>query len=337
MEEKISVILVNYNGKQYNDACIDSILKSTVAPRIQVVVVDNASTDGSLEELEDRWGSDGRVHIIPLDENYGFSRANNEGIRWSIEQGIRYFLLLNNDTEIEPDTVGHMMDYHRKTGRIVVPKILYADRRDTIWCAGGSFTPVIRKAVQRGLNRKDGGKPGPRKRSYRNIAGQQTEEIDQISQNGRSHAQYSSSGRCQFANGCAIFLSREIVERVGYLDERFFLYYEDTEYSMRAAARGVEIGYCAAAVVYHKVNGSTGGNGKPANAYYITRNWLLCNSIHMRGKKHVNGRFLLFFIYFVCNRAAWFLIWLAQGKWGMCAAEAGGVRDFFCKKWGRRQ
>ncbi len=306
MEEKISVILVNYNGKQYNDACIDSILKSTVAARIQVVVVDNASDDGSREAIQDKWGGDARVHVIPLEENYGFSRANNEGIRWSIGQGIRYFLLLNNDTEIEPDTVGQMMDYHRKTGRIVVPKILYADRRDTVWCAGGSFTPVIRKAVQRGLNEKDGEK-------------------------------YHKSGRCGFANGCALFLSREIVERAGYLDERFFLYYEDTEYSMRAAACGVEIGYCADAIVYHKVNGSTGGNGKPANAYYITRNWLLCNSIHMRGRKYVNGRFLLFFVYFLCNRAAWFLIWMAQGKGRMCVAQARGIRDFFMKKWGREQ
>lgn len=314
MEEKISVILVNYNGKQYNDACINSVLNSTVAAQIQVVVVDNASTDGSLQKLRDKWGTDGRLHVIALEENFGFSRANNEGIRWSIEQGIKYFLLLNNDTEIEPDAIELMMEYHRKTGRIVVPKILYADRRDTVWCAGGSFTPVIRKAIQRGLNQKDDGQPGQRM--------------------GKD-ARYSKSGRCRFANGCAVFLSREIVERVGYLDERFFLYYEDTEYSMRAAARGVEIGYCAQAVVYHKVNGSTGGNGKPANAYYITRNWLLCNSIHMRGRKHVNGRFVLFFIYFICNRTAWFFIWLAQGKWGMCTAQVRGVRDFFCKKWGR--
>lgn len=303
MEEKISVILVNYNGKAYNDACIASILSSSIAAKIQIVVVDNASTDGSLELLRSRFGNDGRVHVIALSQNEGFSKANNEGIRWSMEQGIGYYFLLNNDTEIEPDTVERMFVCHKKTGRIVVPKVLYADRRDTVWCAGGLFTPVLKKAVQRGLNEKDQG-------------------------------QFDKSVPCQFANGCAMFLSKEIVEKAGFLDERFFLYYEDTEYSMRAAACGIGIVYCAKAVVYHKVNGSTGGNEKPDNAYYITRNWLLCNWIHMRKGRHMEGRFLLFFGYFLCNRLAWFMIWLFKGKPGMCAAVLKGIRDFFRGKWG---
>ena len=157
MGKKISVILINYNGKKYNDACIASILQSTVREQLQIVIVDNASTDDSLAVLRNRWGGDEQVYILALDDNYGFSRANNEGIRWSMEQGVEYFLLLNNDTEIEPDAVERMLDCHLKTGGIVVPKVLYADRRDTIWCAGGDFTPVIRKAVQRGLNQKDAG------------------------------------------------------------------------------------------------------------------------------------------------------------------------------------
>lgn len=304
MEEKISVILVNYNGRAYNDACIASVLSSSIAGQIQIVVVDNASTDGSLEALRRRFGGDDRVHVIALCQNEGFSKANNEGIRWSMDRGIGYYLLLNNDTEIEPDTVEKMFVCHKKTGRIVVPKVLYSDRRDTVWCAGGRFTPILKKPVQRGLNQKDLG-------------------------------QFDVSGTCRFANGCAMFLSKEIVERAGFLDERFFLYYEDTEYSMRAAACGVGIAYCARAVVYHKVNGSTGGNEKPDSAYYITRNWLLCNWIHMRKGRHVDGRFFLFFGYFMCNRLAWLVIWLLQGKGGMCVALVRGIGDFFLKRWGR--
>ena len=299
MEEKISVILVNYNGKKYNDTCINSILGSTVREQIQVVIVDNASTDDSLKALRDTWGCNSQVHIIALEENYGFSRANNEGICWSMEQGIGYFLLLNNDTEIERDTIERMFRYHRKTDAIVVPKVYYADRRNIIWCAGGDLTPVIHKAVQRGLSQPDRG-------------------------------QFDRSGACRFANGCALFLSGEIVDKVGLLDERFFLYYEDTEYSMRAAEKGVGIQYCAEAVVYHKVNGSTEGNGKPANAYYITRNWLLCNGMHMKKKV-----FWVFLIYFVCNRLAWLVIWFVQGKRKMCVAEIRGIQDFCRKKWGK--
>lgn len=304
MEEKISVILVNYNGKAYNDKCIASILRSTIGDRIQIVVADNASTDDSLAVLYANWGENPQVHILPLDDNYGFSKANNEGIRWSMEQGIKYFLLLNNDTEVEPDAIEKMLCYHQEKRGIIVPKVLYADKKDTVWCAGGSFSPIIRKASQRGLGQMDKG-------------------------------QFDASCECEFANGCAMLLSKEIVEKSGLLDERFFLYYEDTEYSMRAAKNGIRIWYRADAVIYHKVNGSTKGNEKPANAYYISRNWLLCNSLHLRKGCRGSGRFYLFFAYYLSNRLAWLGIWSLQGKRDMCKATVRGIRDFFRKRWGR--
>ena len=304
MEEKISVILVNYNGKEYNDKCIASILDSTISHQIQIVVVDNASTDDSLELLKENWGCHEQVKILSLDENYGFSKANNEGIRWSLEQGIEYFWLLNNDTEIQPDALEQMVHYQQKKKGIVVPKILYSDRRDTIWCAGGSFTPVIKKATQRGIDQTDKG-------------------------------QFDVSGECQFANGCAMFLSKEVVDKIGYLDERFFLYYEDVEYSMRAERKGISIWYCAEAVVFHKVNGSTKGNEKPANAYYITRNWLLCNRLYFYDGNQWNWKFCVFCLYFFCNRLTWMLLWFLQGKREMCKAQVRGIKDFFGEKWGQ--
>lgn len=296
MEKEIAVILVNYNGKRYNDNCIDSLLRSTIADRLAVIVVDNASTDGSLEALEERWAQDGRVQIVPLDRNYGFSRANNEGIRFAMRQGISCYLLLNNDTEIAPDAIERMYRCHLQTGGIVVPRILYADDREKLWCAGGSFTPIVRKAVQRGLNE-------------------------------RAEGRYDRDEDCGFANGCALFLSREIVEKTGLLDERFFLYYEDTEYSMRAVRLGIRIRYCAGARVYHRVNGSTLGNERPENAYYITRNWLLCNFLHRRDACFRGGRYPLFLLYFICNRAAWALIWWIGGRGSMVRAMRRGVRD----------
>lgn len=299
MEEKISVILVNYNGGDYNDNCMMSVFASTIKERLEVIVVDNGSTDGSLEDLEARWGEDGRVHILPLEQNYGFSRANNEGIKWALAQGRKYFLLLNNDTEIEADTIELLEACYRETEGIVVPKVLYADRPETIWCAGGTFSRIIRKAAQRGLN-----------------------EIDK--------GQYDKSCNCDFANGCCMFLSDKIIDKLGFLDERFFLYYEDTEYSLRAEKKDVPVRYCAEAKIYHKVNGSTKGNEKPDNAYYITRNWLLCNQMHMTA-----GRFLLFRMYFVLNRTAWALIWLSQGKRDMVRAVFRGFRDFKGKKYGK--
>ena len=78
MEETIYVILVNYNGKKFNRKCIQSVLNSTTKRNIMVIVVDNASTDGSLEELREEWEGCEKVQIIELDDNYGFSKGNNE-------------------------------------------------------------------------------------------------------------------------------------------------------------------------------------------------------------------------------------------------------------------
>lgn len=292
MEEKISVILVNYNGMSFNDACIQSILKSSIRDSLEIIVVDNASTDGSLEALQKVWGDQEKVHIIALDDNYGFARANNIGIRWAMEQGYSTYVLLNNDTEIQEDTLERLLKCNQEHRALVVPKVLYADRPDVIWYAGGKLTPVIWKPVHRGLNRKDAG-------------------------------QYDREEKCDFANGCCLLMTKEIIEKIGYLDERFFLYYEDTEYSLRARAAGVEIWYCGQAVVYHKVNGATKGNENPLSVYYITRNWLLCNQMSMGGT-----RFGIFKIYFAINRMAWCIIWGMTGKKVMTTEVICAVRDY---------
>lgn len=296
--EKVSIILVNYNGKEYNDKCIESILRSTISEYLQIVVVDNNSRDGSLELLRVNWGNNERVHIIALDNNYGFSKANNVGIEWALERGYEYILLLNNDTEIEAKAIERMIALQKETNAVIVPKVLYADKPNKIWCAGGDFSRYIKKPKHIGLNEYD-------------------------------NTYYDNNYRCLFANGCCILLTNTIIKEIGMLDERFFLYYEDTEYSMRINKMGIEIWYCGRAVIYHKVNGSTNGNSNPSNVYYISRNWLMCNKIYMKND------FYLFLIYYVANRMCWGMIWLAQGKWKLVKAMIKGISDFKREKTGK--
>lgn len=293
MNNQIGVILVNYNGKQYNDKCIESILKSTIKERIQVIIVDNSSTDGSLEELREFWGENPQIRIISLEKNYGFSKANNEGMKAALAQGIQTFLLLNNDTEVKSDTIEKMVRDQEQTKAIVVSKIYYADKSEIIWCAGGDFTKIICKAVHLGQGQHDG-------------------------------SEFCTSQYCRFANGCSLMLTKEIIDKIGFLDERFFLYYEDTEYSLRAAKKGISIWYCADAVVYHKVNGSTMGAQSPLCAYYISRNWLVCN------KQYLGRRYPIFLLYYILNRSVLSLIWLIQGKSRLVVAIWRGVLDY-CK------
>ena len=99
--EKLAIILVNYNGKQYNEACIESVLASPSVCDKKIIVVDNASMDDSMELLRKRYNNDARIELIALEDNYGFSYANNVGIRRAMEKGSDYVLLLNNDTEID--------------------------------------------------------------------------------------------------------------------------------------------------------------------------------------------------------------------------------------------
>ncbi len=288
---KVSVILVNYNGEKYNDNCIKSLFRSTIASELQIIIVDNASTDNSLQCLMDKWRLNEQVVIIPLERNFGFSKANNVGIEWAEKSGSEYFLLLNNDTEITENAIEKMISMQKETGGIIVPKIVYADNPDVIWCAGGSFSKALLKPIQHGLNQKDVG-------------------------------QYNQSGQCSFANGCCMLLNKQIIQRIGLLDEQFFLYYEDTDYSLRAKQNKILIWYCAEALVYHKVNGSTLGNERPDGAYYIARNWLICN------RKHMKKRFAFFLCYFALNRLVWAIIWLITNKKKNIIATLEGIMDY---------
>ncbi|MDE7232623.1 MAG: glycosyltransferase family 2 protein, partial [Lachnospiraceae bacterium] len=294
-----AVILVNYNGKKYNTACIESLRAAHGTEEIRIVVVDNASQDGSVEILREQYGGEESVELIVLDDNYGFSYANNVGIRRAEEWGADYVLLLNNDTEIEQDMFIRLGECaQRHPDCMIVPKIYYSDDRKRIWSAGGSVSPVIRKVRHIGLNETDEG-------------------------------QYERETEIGFATGCCLFIPMTVIRRAGVLDERFFLYYEDTEYSFRLQKLGIHIYYCPRAVMYHKVGASTRGADSPLCAYYIARNWLLCNRLHL------GWRYPVFLLYYAVNRIVCCLLWLAQGKGVLVRATLRGIGDYRKRQFGR--
>ena len=297
--EKLAIILVNYNGKQYNEACIDSILAGQSSCDKSIIVVDNASQDDSMELLRKRYNNDARIELIALEDNYGFSYANNVGIRRAIEEGADYVLLLNNDTEIDVDMLARLEECaQRHPDSMIVPKIYYSDRRDVIWSAGGKVSPLIRKVSHIGVDQVDRG-------------------------------QFEEEAEIAFATGCALLIPKGVIEQAGLLDEDFFLYYEDTEYSFRLTGMGIPIYYCPKAVMYHKVGASTKGADSPLCAYYIARNWLLCN------RKHLGSRYPLFLIYFTINRLVCCMLWLVHGKTALVKATIRGIRDYRKKEFGK--
>lgn len=298
---KLAVILVNYNGEKYNVACIESILANSSAAELKIIVVDNASQDDSMRLLGEKYAGNEQVELIRLDDNYGFSYANNVGIDRAKEQGADYVMLLNNDTEIMPDMLSQLWECaKRHPGSVAVPKIYYSDDRKRLWSAGGSFSPVIKKAGHIGLDETDQG-------------------------------QYDQERETGFATGCCLWIPMEVIEKAGTLDARFFLYYEDTEYSFRLHRMGIPIYYCPRAVMYHKVGASTRGADSALCAYYIARNWLLCNRLHL------GRRYPLFLAYYALNRTVCCLLWLVRGKGELVQATLRGIGDYRKRHFGRTE
>lgn len=228
---KVFIILINYNSYAYTRDCLQSLLRLEYDP-YEIIVVDHASVDGSLCRLKSDFKNERRIAFLQAGGNLGFAGGNNLGIRYALEQGGELFLLLNNDTETEPDFLSQLMKTYRDDC-IYTPKICYDSDREKIWYAAGEFD--------------------------RNRC---------VVKNGRP----DKRAQVSFASGCCMLFSKEVIDRIGLMREDYFMYYEDAEYSLRAAKEGIRIIYIPDSVVYHKVGKSSGGEKSRFSVYYTNRN-----------------------------------------------------------------
>ena len=232
-DKKVSIVLVNYNGKKFIKNCIESIKEQTYN-NISFVIVDNGSLDDSVEYLKTSYPA---IPVIACKQNLGFAKGNNIGISYALEAGAEYILLLNVDTVIDKHLVEYLIkDADSQT--VVIPKIYMDKRMMKIWYAGG--------------------------------------EIDYI--NGRSfHYGNKDNGdkkEVSFACGCCALIHRNIFLKIGMFDERYYLYYEDTDFSARLKRNNIKIKYVEEAKMWHKIGGSGGQKGELVKSYYMIRNRL---------------------------------------------------------------
>jgi GT2 family glycosyltransferase len=218
----VSIIILNYNGREDTLACLRSMEHLTY-PNARIIVVDNGSTDGSAEAFR---AQHPRFELIETGKNLGFTGGNNLGIRHALEQGADYVMLLNNDTVVAPDFLDVMvtaMEANPKAG-VTGPTIYYYDSPETIWSAGGAIDWSHGTTCMVGLDEED-------------------------------KAQFGLSPRpVDFVTGCAILARRDVWEKVGLLDEKFFMYYEETEWCVRARRAGFDILHVPTAMVWHKIS-----------------------------------------------------------------------------------
>ena len=227
-----SVIVVNWNGRHFLDACLGSLRRQSFAD-FEVILVDNGSTDGSTDHVREHhdW-----VELVALPENRGFCGGNNEGIRRARGTCLA---LLNNDTEVDTDWLGELVSaMERPQVGFCASQILLFDERDTLDSAGDVFA-INGVASKRG-------------------------HLQEASR-------YAEPEEVFGASAAAALYRRSMLEDIGVLDEDFFLIFEDVDLSFRARNAGYRCVYVPTARVYHKTNASI-GTYSHTYVYYGQRN-----------------------------------------------------------------
>ncbi|HZD11472.1 MAG TPA: glycosyltransferase family 2 protein [Candidatus Binatia bacterium] len=240
----VSVIL-NTNRRQDTLACIGSLYENDYANQ-RIVVLDNASTDGSVAAVERQFPD---VQIIPLSENRGYAGNNNVGITAALAQGAEWIFVLNEDTTLAPDCLSQMIDAAQGRSRVGVvgPMVYHHDEPQTIQSAGGRLD---RYWVSH-----------------------------HVAENELDHGQFGAPRPVDWISGCAILVHRDVIRQVGALDERFFYYWEETEWCLRAARAGWETLHVPGAKLWHK-GVQRDYRPNPSVTYYNTRNRFLVLAKH---------------------------------------------------------
>ena len=237
---RVHIILLNWNQADLTLACLRSLARLEHL-NFQIVLVDNGSKPGSLDQIKTEFP---QITLICLERNLGFTGGNNVGIARALRDGADYIMLLNNDTEVAPDLLQRLVDYAegRPKCAIVGPLIYYYDEPHRIWSAGGAVDPYTAASTSLREGELDD-------------HGQESLQVDYIS-------------------GCALLIKRTVVEQVGLLDDRFFIYYEETDWCARVRELGYEIWLVPQGRVWHKIN-LQARSASPRYEYLMTRNRLL--------------------------------------------------------------
>jgi len=255
---KVAIVLLNYRSKKETVECLESLEK--IKNEITAIIVDNSPTESrdfikeKIKEIKKF-----NVELIKSDVNTGFSGGNNIGIHHALANGYDYVLILNNDTVVDENFLSNLLLTAEKDKKVgaVVPKIYFAKGHEfhkkrykkeelgkVIWYAGGIIDWKNVIGLHRGVDEVDKG-------------------------------QYDKTLETEYATGACMLLKKEAIEDVGMFDEDFFLYYEDSDLSMRMKKKGYKILFEPSSFIWHKNASSTGGSGSTIQDYYTTRNRML--------------------------------------------------------------
>jgi len=242
MQPKVSVVILNYNGKGWLEKFLPNVIEYNTYPNSEIIVADNASTDDSIAFMEAQYPA---VRLIRNHQNNGYAGGYNETLK-QIESD--FYILLNSDVEVTPGWIEHLVEFMRKDVNMAAcqPKILSYYNRTQFEYAGaaGGFIDKY-------------GYPFCRGRIF------ETCEKDE--------GQYNKSGEIFWASGACLFIKTSLFHQVGGLDADFFAHMEEIDLCWRLKNLGYKIGYCAESTVYH-VGGGTLNKSNPRKTFLNFRN-----------------------------------------------------------------
>ena len=220
----LGIVILNWNGAPDTLACLESLRRGSYRGA-RLIVVDNGSTDRSQEVLrpiED-------VELVEIPSNIGVAAALNRGVECALRHGCEFILAMNNDTVVDDKTVAVLMRAIESDGRIgiVAPKMYYYDEPRTIWCAGGRVNRWKGETSHIGMLEMDRG---------------QFDELEDV----------------DYVSGCALLARREVYEALGGYDTAYRVYFEDTDFCLRAQRAGWRVVAVPRANLWHKVSMTVG-------------------------------------------------------------------------------
>lgn len=300
-EYKLSIITINYNGLKDTCELIESLPLEDKS--IEVIVVDNASKEDEASIIASRYP---QVKVIRSEQNLGFAGGNNLGIKAA--QG-KYLFFINNDTLISEkgkvksekfasafQPLIERLESSEEIGA-VCPKIRFAWGDKPIQFAG--YTPLSRYTIRN-----------------RSIGFGETEK-----------GQYDTAHPTPYAHGAAMMVKREAIDKVGFMPECYFLYYEELDWSMMFTRTGYSIWYEPACTIYHKESQATRQNS-PLKTYYLTRNRLLFAKRNIQGlQRYITYTYLLLVVVprDICK-------YILHRQFNLASATIKGIKNFILEK-----
>ncbi|MEK7090928.1 MAG: glycosyltransferase family 2 protein [Patescibacteria group bacterium] len=253
---KITIIVLNWNAEKYITACLQSLKHLATRPhRVEIVVVDNASTDDSVKLIKRKFP---KLKIIQTGQNLGYAGGNNVGLQYALDQGSDFAWIVNPDVQVHPQALLSLVNAAEShpNGGIFGSKCYFAKGYEfykerytpsqlgqVIWYAGGkiNWANLINQHI--GVNEVDIG-------------------------------QYNQLRETDSVTGASLFVRRQVLDNVGLFDPKYFLYYEETDFCMKAVHCGWKLYYVPESIVWH-ANAQATGVGSTLVDYYTTRNRLL--------------------------------------------------------------